>query len=348
MRPSATQELNGSTVTANIWNGGTSYFQRTDSSGSVVPLVDALGSVLALADANGNLTTQYTYDPFGGTTASGTASANPFQYIGQENDLTGLYYLHARYYRPALHRFISEDPLGFGGGDVNLHAYGLNSPSNYRDPSGKSVPIACAIGGAGNVALNWVADKLTGRKITLANSADYFISGCKTGVIMEITGLNWVIGKVFSGVASAAGWAAGKLFTAEIEAAAQAEGKELAVELVEEGPQSVADILQAHVDRAVQQFEQAGFTPAQEAAIASNPELDAAYMGERIDFFAKQLAADDPILAQQGIKITPRGQFGPDFFNPTTGEWWDITTPNEWFGHVSKYTSFGSGTILVY
>ena len=188
----------------------------------MVPLVDALGSVLALADANGNITTQYTYDPFGGTTASGTASANPVQYIGQENDLTGLYYFHARYYNPALHRFISEDPLGFGGGDVNLHAYALNSPSNFRDPSGKSVPLACAIGGAGNTVLNWVADKLTGRKITLANSADYFISGCKTGVIMEITGLNWVIGKAFSGIASAAGWAAGKLFTGEIEASVEA------------------------------------------------------------------------------------------------------------------------------
>ncbi|HEY6252422.1 MAG TPA: RHS repeat-associated core domain-containing protein [Candidatus Angelobacter sp.] len=211
-----TQELNGSTVTANIWNGGSSYFQRTDANGSVVPLVDGLGSVLALADANGNIVTQYTYDPFGGTTTSGTASANPNQYIGQENDLTGLYYFHARYYSPALHRFISEDPLGFGGGDVNLHAYGLNSPTNFRDPSGKSVPLACAIGGAGNTVLNWIADKLTGRKITLATSADYFVSGCKTGVIMEITGINWVIGKVFSGVANVATSAAGRLFTGEM------------------------------------------------------------------------------------------------------------------------------------
>ncbi|HEY6252426.1 MAG TPA: RHS repeat-associated core domain-containing protein, partial [Candidatus Angelobacter sp.] len=89
-------------------------------------------------DANGNLTTQYTYDPFGGTTASGAASANPNQYIGQENDLTGLYYFHARYYSPALHRFISEDPLGFGGGDVNLHAYVGGSPTNFGDPTGLS------------------------------------------------------------------------------------------------------------------------------------------------------------------------------------------------------------------
>jgi uncharacterized protein RhaS with RHS repeats len=101
------QELAGGTVTASIWSGGgNGFLQRTDASGTVVPLTDALGSVLALADANGNLLTQYSYDPFGATVASGAASANPFQYIGRENDLTGLYYLHARYYSPALMRFI--------------------------------------------------------------------------------------------------------------------------------------------------------------------------------------------------------------------------------------------------
>jgi RHS repeat-associated protein len=132
------QEFMGATVTANILNGGTSFFQRSDANGSAVPITDALGSVLALADANGNLSTQYTYDPFGNTVASGSASSNPFQYAGQENDGTGLYYMHARYYNPALMRFISEDPLGFGGGDVNLHAYAGNSPATFRDPTGLS------------------------------------------------------------------------------------------------------------------------------------------------------------------------------------------------------------------
>lgn len=132
------QELIGANVTANILNAGTSFFQRTDATGQVVPLVDALDSVFALADSNGNLVTQYTYDPFGNTVASGTVSNNPYQYTGQENDGTGLYYMHARYYSPLMHRFISEDPLGFAGGDVNLHAYVGGSPTNLRDPSGLS------------------------------------------------------------------------------------------------------------------------------------------------------------------------------------------------------------------
>jgi len=39
-------------------------------------------------------------------------------------------------YHPGLQRFISEDPIGFEGGDVNVYAYVHNSPVQYRDPSG--------------------------------------------------------------------------------------------------------------------------------------------------------------------------------------------------------------------
>ena len=48
----------------------------------------------------------------------------------------GLYYMRARYYDPTVGRFISEDPLGFGGGDVNLSAYVRNNPVNWVDPFG--------------------------------------------------------------------------------------------------------------------------------------------------------------------------------------------------------------------
>src|SRR5205085_10413077 len=107
-----------------------------DGSGSRTPITDALGSVLALVDSSGTVQTQYTYDPFGGTSASGSGSGNPAQYTGRENDGTGLYYYRARYYNPSLQRFISEDPLKFGGGDVNLYAYVGNSPIDFTDPIG--------------------------------------------------------------------------------------------------------------------------------------------------------------------------------------------------------------------
>ena len=45
-------------------------------------------------------------------------------------------YSRARYYHPTLQRFVSEDPVEFGAGDVNLYAYVVNQPTSV--PSGKS------------------------------------------------------------------------------------------------------------------------------------------------------------------------------------------------------------------
>lgn len=96
---------------------------------------DALGTTLLLTDGTGAVKTTYTYTPFGEATVTGTASTNPFQYAGRENDGTGLYYYRARYYSPLMHRFISEDPIGLMGG-VNMYAYVRNNPARFIDPSG--------------------------------------------------------------------------------------------------------------------------------------------------------------------------------------------------------------------
>jgi RHS repeat-associated protein len=128
--------LSGSTPTANLLTGLhlDEYFQRTDLSGPANFLTDALGSTIALTGTGGNTLAQYTYDPFGNTTLTGS-SANPYQYTGRENDGTGLYYYRGRYYHPSRGRFISEDPAGFAGG-INLYAYVGNSPVSFRDPFG--------------------------------------------------------------------------------------------------------------------------------------------------------------------------------------------------------------------
>jgi len=44
--------------------------------------------------------------------------------------------MRARYYDPNVGRFISEDPLGFDGGDVNLFAYVQSNPVSFVDPPG--------------------------------------------------------------------------------------------------------------------------------------------------------------------------------------------------------------------
>jgi len=89
-----------------------------------------------LADSAGAIQTEYTYEPFGRTTATGVSNTNPFQYTGRENDGTGLYYYRSRYYHAALQRFIAEDPIEFHGGDINLYGYVINNPTRYVDPFG--------------------------------------------------------------------------------------------------------------------------------------------------------------------------------------------------------------------
>ena len=48
----------------------------------------------------------------------------------------GLYYYRARYYDPLEGRFISKDPIGFAGGDVNVYRYVGNNSINFIDPLG--------------------------------------------------------------------------------------------------------------------------------------------------------------------------------------------------------------------
>ena len=153
----AVQELSGSTVTANLLTGlgVDEIFTRTDSAGARYFLPDALGSTLALTDSNGAVQTQYSYEPFGKTTTTGASNSSTFQYTGRENDGTGLYYYRARYYHPTLQRFISEDPLGFSGGDANLYGYVWNSPTNFIDPLGEAgfgVSLGGSVEGGGGYA----------------------------------------------------------------------------------------------------------------------------------------------------------------------------------------------------
>jgi RHS repeat-associated protein len=133
------QELsNGSVVSTRLTGGIDEFFSRADSTGTFSPLTNALGSTIALTDSNGNLQTQYTYEPFGNTTVTGPANANPYQFTSRENDGTGLYYYRARYYSPIYQRFISEDPIRLIFRDVNFYAY---AHAFHRDGLSDRCPV---------------------------------------------------------------------------------------------------------------------------------------------------------------------------------------------------------------
>lgn len=95
---------------------------------------DVQGSTVAITEAG--LTgpaESYTYSDYGQPQAG---SWSAYQYDGYRYDSeTGLYYVKARYYSPALGRFMQSDPAGFRGG-FNLYAYTGNDPINLADPSG--------------------------------------------------------------------------------------------------------------------------------------------------------------------------------------------------------------------
>jgi len=96
---------------------------------------NAHGDVVALTDGTGHITRNYDYDPFGvqiGYNAG--VDNNPYRYSGEYYDTESRYtFLRARYYDPAIGRFISEDPAFDGN---NWYIYCRNDPVNRIDPSG--------------------------------------------------------------------------------------------------------------------------------------------------------------------------------------------------------------------
>jgi RHS repeat-associated protein len=137
--PNPVQELQGGAPSASLLTGRRldEYFRRTDSSSNVSTMLqDGLGSAIGLVGSGQSIATSYTYQPFGGTTATGASNGNSYQFTGRENDDTGLYYYRARYYSPTLQRFIAQDPIGFRGGDANLYGYTGEDPVNEIDPLG--------------------------------------------------------------------------------------------------------------------------------------------------------------------------------------------------------------------
>ena len=95
-----TWDAQGKPVTMTL-SGVTYYYQ-----------LNGHGDVTKLTDASGNVVAQYLYDAWGNiiSQSGSMASANPYRYAGYRYDeVTGLYYLMARYYDAGVGRFITRD-----------------------------------------------------------------------------------------------------------------------------------------------------------------------------------------------------------------------------------------------
>ncbi len=105
-------------------------------------LSDHLGSIRDIADVNEGtgattVVNHRRYNAFGRRTSQSGAVDLIFGYAGKQFDEVTRLQLHLnRWYDPNLGKWISQDPIGFAGGDANLYRYAGNGPTNAKDPFG--------------------------------------------------------------------------------------------------------------------------------------------------------------------------------------------------------------------
>jgi len=111
-----------------------------------------LGSALVSTDEKAKAQWTERYKPYGDEMDANTGRENPHVgYTGKPHDSdTDLSYYGARYYDPAIGRFISPDPMMVNPANpitFNRYAYASDNPYKYVDPNGKGV-VTALIGGA--------------------------------------------------------------------------------------------------------------------------------------------------------------------------------------------------------
>jgi RHS repeat-associated protein len=153
-------ECTGGSCTKYIFAGSNRIALKTSSS-TYYYHTDHLGSSNVMTGDSGTSQGNYYYYPYGGTrTSSGLSIRHKF--TGQElDDETGLYNYGARYYDPALGRFVSPDSIVQDYSDpqtLNRYSYCRNNPIILTDPSGHlflidDIIIAAATYVAANAAV---------------------------------------------------------------------------------------------------------------------------------------------------------------------------------------------------
>ena len=100
---------------------------------------DPIGSIVGMATSAGHYVNEYKYLPFGGNLSQTETVHNPFQFVGAAGvtaEGEGLSFMRARCTDASEGRFITMDPIGLGGRDLNLYRYVRNFPTIAIDPTG--------------------------------------------------------------------------------------------------------------------------------------------------------------------------------------------------------------------
>ena len=122
---------------------------------------DCRGSTIAITDASGNITDTFAYDTYGKRISRTGTSEVIFGYNGRDGVVTddnGLIYMRARYYAPAMKRFVNADIVAgklSNAITLNRFAYANGNPVSFVDPFG-----LWSLKGAWNSCTNWVDEKI--------------------------------------------------------------------------------------------------------------------------------------------------------------------------------------------
>jgi RHS repeat-associated protein len=103
---------------------------------------DQVGSVRLVMNANtGKVEQRMDYDEFGILSKDTNPNFQPFGFAGGLHDRdTKLVHFGAREYDPETGRWLTKDPIGFGGGDTNLFGYVGNDPVNWVKNNNLFIP----------------------------------------------------------------------------------------------------------------------------------------------------------------------------------------------------------------
>jgi RHS repeat-associated protein len=100
---------------------------------------DPLGSTVALLDNTQSQTDTFTYWPYGEENVRTGTTPTPFRFVGTAGyyrDSTSKTYVRARHLDTQKGRWLTQDPIGFEGGDWNLYRYAGNNPQTFKDRTG--------------------------------------------------------------------------------------------------------------------------------------------------------------------------------------------------------------------
>ncbi len=147
---------------------------------------DQVGTLRAVSKEDGTIVKRVEYDAFGNVLSDSNKTLRvPFGFAGGLYDPdTKLTRFEYRDYDAETGKWTAKDPIGFDGGDANLHGYVLQGPVDLVDPVGEFVWMAIPIIVGG--LQTWLnAPTITSGTKSGATPLGQFTSMCLTGKLFN-------------------------------------------------------------------------------------------------------------------------------------------------------------------